>query len=106
MEEIKFEKAIEKLEKIVEFLESGEIPLDEALKRYEEGIKIARLCGQKLAEAEQKIEMLVRDPSGNLRAVSFDEDAAEKAEKKSKRTKKGSVRDDEDKGDNEFSLES
>ena len=44
MEEVKFEKALERLEKIVEELESGNIPLEEALKKYEEGVKLCRIC--------------------------------------------------------------
>ena len=59
-QEIKFEKALERLEQIVEELESGNIPLEEALKRYEEGVKLSRALNQKLAQAETKIETLTR----------------------------------------------
>ncbi len=82
MEEFKFEKAVEKLEKIVEFLESGDVPLDEALKKYEEGVKLSRLCSQKLAQAEKKIEILTRSLNGALTAEPFDPDDVEKKEKK------------------------
>ena len=59
-EEIQFEKALERLEKIVAALEGGELSLDEALKRYEEGVKLSRACSKKLNETEKKIEMLTR----------------------------------------------
>ncbi len=90
MEEFKFEKAVEKLEKIVEALESGEIPLDEALKKYEEGVKLARLCNQKLAQAEKKIEILTRQLSGNMAAEPFNPEEEEKAVRKKAGSKKGS----------------
>lgn len=58
--EIKLEKALDQIEKIVSELESGELSMDEALKRYEEGVKLSRICSQKLSEAEKKIEVLTR----------------------------------------------
>ena len=89
-QELKFEKALEQLEKIVEDLESGEIPLDEALKRYEEGVKLARFLGQKLTQVETKIEVLTRALSGQAEAISTDgETGPKKSEKKKgKRTSK------------------
>ncbi len=77
MEDIKFEKVVERLEKIVEFLESGEIPLDEALKKYEEGVKLSRLCSQKLSQAEKKIEILTRTLNGSLKAEPFEKESSE-----------------------------
>jgi exodeoxyribonuclease VII small subunit len=61
-----FEDAMKRLEAIVDFLEGEEISLDDALKRYEEGIKLARFCSKKLQEAEKKIEVLSRDESGKI----------------------------------------
>lgn len=91
MEDLKFEKAVEKLEKIVEFLESGEIPLEEALKKYEEGVKLSRLCSQQLAQAEKKIEILTRTLNGTLGTEPFDPEAIEKgAEQGKPRSKKES----------------
>lgn len=58
---ISFEEALEKLEKNVKALEAGELPLDEVLKIYEEGIGLIKICHQKLNEAEQKIEILSAD---------------------------------------------
>lgn len=90
MEEFKFEKAVEKLEKIVEALEGGEIPLDEALKKYEDGVKLARLCNQKLAQAEKKIEVLTRQMNGKLAAEPFNPDEEEKGIRKKSKAKKDS----------------
>lgn len=55
---IHFEKAMKELEDIVRSLEKGELTLEESLKSYEKGIKMARLCQTILNEAEQKIEIL------------------------------------------------
>lgn len=63
-EEPSFETALAALEKIVERLEKGELPLEESLKLYEEGIRLSRLCHGKLEEAEGRIEMLLKDARG------------------------------------------
>ena len=55
-----FEKSIERLEEIVDKMESGDLALDEAMSFYEEGIKLSRFCYAKLSEAEKKIEKLVK----------------------------------------------
>jgi exodeoxyribonuclease VII small subunit len=59
-----FEAALQKLEEIVQKLEKGELPLEESLKLYEEGIRLSRLCHGKLEEAEGRIEQLVKDARG------------------------------------------
>jgi len=66
MGEIKFEKAIQRLEKIVDDLEKGEMDIDKSLKIFEEGIKMSRVCSKKLNEAEAKIEKLTKDQKGEL----------------------------------------
>ena len=66
MGEIKFEKAIQRLEKIVDDLEKGELDIDKSLQIFEEGIKISRICSKKLAEAEAKIEKLTQNQKGEL----------------------------------------
>ncbi|MCM8775874.1 MAG: exodeoxyribonuclease VII small subunit, partial [Candidatus Omnitrophica bacterium] len=71
-EDIKFEKAIERLEKIVEELESGNVSLEDALKKYEEGVKLSRTCQQKLSQAEKKIEILTRSLNGTLKKEPFE----------------------------------
>jgi exodeoxyribonuclease VII small subunit len=75
MAEQKFEDALEKLEEIVTDLESGNLKLDDAIKKYEEGMKLAGLCGKKLVETKKKIEILVKDSSGKLSIKDFDEAA-------------------------------
>ena len=59
-----FEAALVKLEQIVQRLEKGELPLEESLVLYEEGVRLSRLCHAKLEEAEGKIEMLMKDARG------------------------------------------
>ena len=66
MGEIKFEKAIQRLEKIVDDLEKGEMDIDKSLEIFEEGIKMSRICSKKLNEAEAKIEKLTKDQKGEL----------------------------------------
>jgi exodeoxyribonuclease VII small subunit len=66
MGELKFEKAIQRLEKIVDDLEKGELDIDKSLEIFEEGIKMSRVCSKKLNEAESKIEKLTRDQKGEL----------------------------------------
>ncbi len=66
MSEIKFEKAMSRLEEIVEELEKGELDIDKSLQIFEEGIKMSRICSKKLAEAEAKIEKLTKDKKGEL----------------------------------------
>ena len=67
----KFEDALNKLEKIVGKLEEGDISLEESLKLFEEGIRLSRLCNQKLDEAERKVQILVKDKEGNMKAETF-----------------------------------
>ena len=66
MSEIKFEKAMTRLENIVEELERGDLEIDKSLEIFEEGIKMSRLCSKKLNEAEAKIEKLSKGKKGDL----------------------------------------
>jgi exodeoxyribonuclease VII small subunit len=61
-----FEAALKKLETIVQRLEQGELPLEESLMLYEEGIRLSKFCHAKLEEAEGKIELLMKDARGDL----------------------------------------
>lgn len=63
-EDPSFEQALAELEQIVQRLEKGELPLEESLKLYEEGIRLSRLCHGKLEEAEGRIEVLLKDARG------------------------------------------
>jgi exodeoxyribonuclease VII small subunit len=77
MAEVKFEEALKKLEKIVEDLEKGDLSLDEALKKYQEGIELSRLCAQRLETAKKKIDILVKNKKGEFELKSFDETKTE-----------------------------
>jgi exodeoxyribonuclease VII small subunit len=68
----RFEDALNKLEKIVSKLEDGEIPLEESLKLFEEGIRLSRLCNQKLEEAEKRVEILMKGKNGVVKPHPFD----------------------------------
>jgi len=72
MAEKKFEKAMSELEEIVNALESGDLPLEEALNAFEKGMKLVRFCSGKLEEAEKKVTMLVREESGKINQVPFE----------------------------------
>ena len=65
--ELTFEAALQKLEAIVEAMESEELPLETLIKRYEEGVKLAQNCQAKLAEAELKISQLEKNAAGELK---------------------------------------
>ena len=75
--EMKFEEALKKLERTVSDLESGELSLDDSLKRYEEGVKLAQFCSKKLETARRKVEIPVKTSGGKLEAKPFDEKALE-----------------------------
>ncbi len=74
MAEKKFESALARLEEIVSELEKGDIPLDQSLKLFEEGVKLARVCQTRLQEAERKVEVLLKDSAGNLARKPFEEE--------------------------------
>jgi len=62
--EVPFEEALNKLETIVESMESGELPLETMLARFEEGVKLVQTCQNRLEEAELKIQKLEKNPAG------------------------------------------
>ncbi|MCD6272738.1 MAG: exodeoxyribonuclease VII small subunit [Deltaproteobacteria bacterium] len=66
-----FEKAISLLEQIVQDLETGDLPLEEALKKFEEGVKLSKTCSRKLDETEKKIIILRENNSGKLSEKPF-----------------------------------
>ena len=71
---VPFEDALKKLEGIVAAMESDDLPLETLLSKYEEGTKLARLCQEKLAEAELKIQQLEKSASGELKLKPFEKD--------------------------------
>jgi exodeoxyribonuclease VII small subunit len=74
MAEKKFETALARLEEIVQELEKGDIPLEQSLKLFEEGIKLSRICNKRLEEAERKVEILIKDKDGSVKAEPFEEE--------------------------------
>lgn len=68
---IDFEQALDKLEALVEDMENGELSLEESLKAFEEGIRLTRECQTALANAEQKVQMLIQENDA-LKAVELD----------------------------------
>lgn len=68
----KFEACLEKLEEIVRKLEEGDLPLDDSLKAFEEGMRLARTCEDRLNEAQKKIEILMKDHEGKRVARDFE----------------------------------
>jgi len=61
---INLEKSLSDLEELVEELESGDLPLETAMKKFEEGIKLTRGCQTALKEAEQKVQILLKSAGG------------------------------------------
>ena len=68
-----FETALKKLEEAVEQLEGGDLPLDQALKIFADGIKQAGVCRQSLTEVELQVEQLLKQADGSLKREKFDE---------------------------------
>jgi len=73
-----FEKAMGRLEAIVEQMESGKLPLEDLIVRYEEGMNLVKVCQERLTSAEQKIEIIARNTAGKPVVKDF-EPAAESA---------------------------
>ena len=73
-EKINLEKALEDLESLVEELESGDLPLEEAMKKFEQGIKLTRGCQAALKDAEQKVQVLLKSAGGDEELEDFEVD--------------------------------
>ena len=74
--EISFESAVERLEQIVEAMESDKLPLADLLVRYEEGTRLVKLCQQQLAAAEKRIEIITRNAKGEPQLTEFEPEKA------------------------------
>jgi exodeoxyribonuclease VII small subunit len=74
---VKFEQAMARLEAIVGELEKGNLPLDESLKIFEEGIRLSKSCLKILEDAEHKVEVLVQEKNGKKRLQAFSSDGDE-----------------------------
>ena len=66
-----FEDSMTQLEKIVEDLEDGDLPLDTAIKKFEEGVRLSKFCFDKLEETEKKISLLLKDQDGRVMETPF-----------------------------------
>ncbi len=61
-----FEQAIKQLEQIIQELESGDLPLEKAISKFEEGIQLSKYCSKKLDETEKRITVLIQDEEGEI----------------------------------------
>lgn len=66
-----FESALSQLEKIVQELENPELPLEKALKVFEQGVQLSKFCSKKLDETENRVRLLMQDIDGNLEESPF-----------------------------------
>jgi len=71
-----FEQAMKRLEEIVEKMESGDLPLEDLIVRYEEGMKLVKICQERLTAAEQRIEIITRNSAGKPLLKEFEPGAA------------------------------
>ena len=77
LKEIKFESAVKRLEEIVNKLEGGDLSLDDSIKLFEEGVRLYQVCVKRLDEAEKKVEILLKDKSGNKILKPFEMENSE-----------------------------
>jgi exodeoxyribonuclease VII small subunit len=66
-----FEDSLKKLETIVDQLEKGDLPLEESLKLFEQGVDLSAICKKELDEAEGKVQMLIKQRDGSLKTAPF-----------------------------------
>ncbi len=78
MAAVKFEDALARLETIVTELERGDLPLNDSLKMFEEGIKLSKTCLKMLDDAERKVEIMVQDKDGKKRVEAYSVEEEEK----------------------------
>ena len=66
-----FEQSLKQLERIVQELEDGDLPLEKAIKKFEEGVQLTKFCSQKLDETEKKISVLLKNSEGQMTEKPF-----------------------------------
>ena len=71
MSKERFEDTFKKLETIVNKLESGDLSLEDSVKLFEEGMRLSRLCSERLAEVQKKVELLLKSEEGGLKSQPF-----------------------------------
>jgi len=67
----RFEETFKKLEAIVNKLENGDLPLEESMKLFEEGMRLSKICSQRLTEVQKRVEILLKSADGNLQSQPF-----------------------------------
>ena len=72
--EFDFEKSLDELEKVVALMEEGELSLEDSLKHFERGIELTRACHKALADAEQRVQILVKNQDNKEELVAFEPD--------------------------------
>jgi len=90
--ELNFEKAMDRLEVIVEQMESGKLPLEDLIVRYEEGMNLVKVCQERLTTAEQKIEIIARNNAGKPVVKNFEPTSESSNDDKTKEIKNDEVR--------------
>ena len=70
---LSFEAALKELEGVIQKMESGQAPLEEAIQLYERGIQLQKHCAGKLKDAELKVDMILKNEDGSLKTVPFEE---------------------------------
>lgn len=76
-QELTFEAALQRLEAVLDSLEHGDLPLEEAMRAFEEGVRLVRTCHQKLDEVEKRVDLLLKDEAGRFFTRPFPEDEGE-----------------------------
>jgi exodeoxyribonuclease VII small subunit len=92
--ELNFEAAMDRLEAIVEQMESGKLPLEDLIVRYEEGMNLVKVCQERLASAEQKIEIIARNSAGKVSVKNFEPAAEMPAQNKTAEPPENNSNDD------------
>jgi exodeoxyribonuclease VII small subunit len=90
--ELNFEKAMDRLESIVEQMESGKLALEDLIVRYEEGMNLVKVCQDRLTKAEQNIEIIARNSAGKPIVKNFEPAAESAHDEKDKELKNDEVR--------------
>ena len=71
MTEKSFEQSLKQLEQIVQDIEEGDLPLEKAIKKFEDGIKLSKNCSEKLDETEKRIMLLIKEQNGDITEKPF-----------------------------------
>ena len=76
-QEPSFEAGLKRLEAVLDALEHGDLSLEEAMRTFEEGVQLVRVCHQKLDEVEKRVELLLKDDAGRFFTRPFPEEPGE-----------------------------